>query len=74
MGLLLAAEADGLGALLFGQFDHEPAVAEVLGVPGGRRALGTIALGWPASGGRRPSASARGGRADPGERIHTNRW
>lgn len=46
--LLLAAVDEGLGACLFGQFDHEPAVRALLGVPRDRRALGTIALGHPA--------------------------
>lgn len=46
--LLLAAVDEGLGACLFGQFDHEPAVRALLGVPDDRRALGTIALGHPA--------------------------
>lgn len=45
--LLLAAHAAGLGACLFGQFDHEPAVRAEFGVPDDRRALGTVALGWP---------------------------
>ena len=53
MALLLAAEAAGLGALLFGQFDHEPTLAAHLGVPEGRRALGTVALGHPGAGDRR---------------------
>lgn len=73
MALLLAAEAAGLGALLFGQFDHEPAVAELVGAPGGRRALGTVALGRPGPGPSR-SASARRGRAGPAERIHRGAW
>ncbi len=74
MGLLLAAEAAGLGALLFGQFDHEPTVAHELGIPAGRRVLGTVALGWPAPGGRTPSSSARRGRPEPADRIHLDRW
>ena len=74
MAMLLAAEAEGLGALLFGQFDHEVAVAETFGVPTGRRALGTVALGWPAPGGRSPSSSARRGRPDPADLVHRQRW
>jgi nitroreductase len=74
MAMLLAAEAEGLGALLFGQFDHEPAVAAALGVPPGRRAVGTIALGYAAPGGRRPSLSAAAGRSDPATRVHRGRW
>jgi nitroreductase len=74
MGLLLAAEECGLGALLFGQFGHEPAVSAAFGVPADRRAAGTVALGWPAPGGRARSASARRGRPDPDGRIHPGRW
>ncbi|MHB1138852.1 MAG: nitroreductase family protein [Microthrixaceae bacterium] len=74
MALLLAAEAEGLGALLFGQFDHEPALALRFGIPPDRRALGTIALGHPAPGGRAPSRSARGGRPDVAHRVHAERW
>lgn len=47
--LLLAATERGLGACFFGQFDHEAAVRERFSVAPGRRALGTIALGWPAA-------------------------
>lgn len=74
MAMLLAAEAAGLGALLFGQFGHEPAVAAELGIPDGRRTIGTVALGWPAPEGRAPSSSARRGRPDPAERVHLDRW
>ncbi|MBA2498038.1 MAG: nitroreductase family protein, partial [Acidimicrobiia bacterium] len=45
--MLLAAVDEGLGACLFGLFDHEAAVAGALGVPAGWRAVGTIALGVP---------------------------
>ena len=62
MALLLAAEAAGLGALLFGQFEHEPAVRREFGVPESQRALGTVALGHPTLGGSRPSRSAARGR------------
>lgn len=77
--LLLAAVAAGLGACLFGLFDHEPAVLAALGVPAGRRALGTIALGRP----RRPSpgVSSRLGRSARTrsrrpltEVVHRGRW
>ena len=47
-GLLLAAVDAGLGALFFGLFDHEAPVLAALGVPAGHRALGAVALGWPA--------------------------
>jgi len=74
MAMLLAAEDAGLGALLFGHFEHEDAIAASLGVPTGRRALGTIALGHPAENGRRPSASARRGRPEPATLVHHQRW
>ena len=70
--LLLAAAAAGLGACLFGQFDHESAVRSAFGVPADRRALGTIALGHPAP--DEPGASA--GRARPAidDIVHRGRW
>jgi hypothetical protein len=74
MALLLAAEAAGLGALFFGQFDHEEAVRRTFGVPTGRRAVGTVALGQPADGGRVPSASGRRGRPSAGDHTHAGQW
>jgi nitroreductase len=73
MALLLAAEANGLGALFFGQFAHEAALAARFRVPAGRRALGTIALGLPA-GERRGSASARRGRPAVPSLVHHGGW
>jgi nitroreductase len=74
MAMLLAAEDEGLGALFFGQFEHEPRVAARLGIPEGRRALGTIALGWSDEDGRRPSRSAERGRPDPRDFTHHGEW
>ncbi len=74
MAMLLAAEAAGLGALFFGQFDHERAVSQHFGIPEGRRALGTLALGHPNEHGFRPSRSARRGRPDPVQRVHRGSW
>lgn len=73
MAMLLAAEAEGLGALFFGQFDHEAAVAELLEVPAGRRALGTIALGHRRTEGRHRSTSAVRGRATSSS-VHFGTW
>lgn len=70
--LLLAAAAAGLGACLFGQFDHEAAVRAAFGVPDDRRAIGTVALGHPAS--DEPGRSAGRGRADLDEIVHRGRW
>lgn len=72
MALLLAAEAEGLGALLFGLFEHEAAVRERFGVPEGRRAVGTIALGHRAP--DRPSASAARPRRPLAEVVHRGTW
>lgn len=74
MALLLAVEAEGLGALFFGQFGHEEAVAEAFGVPPGRRALGTVAVGHPRPGGRHRSTSARRGRPTPDDVLHLGHW
>ncbi len=74
MAMLLSAESLGLGALFFGQFRHEPAVADAFAIPPDRRTLGTIALGYPAPGGQAPSASARRGRPRPEDLIHRRIW
>ena len=47
MVALLAAVDEGLGALFFGQFEHEAALEAALGIPADRRPVGTIALGYP---------------------------
>jgi nitroreductase len=72
MALLLGAEARGLGALLFGLFDHEPAVAARFGVPSGRRAVATVAVGHP--GPDRPSSSAGRGRPPLERIVHRGGW
>ncbi len=72
MTVLLAVEDEGLGALLFGLFEHEDAVRAAFGVPDGFRAIGAIAIGHPAP--DRPSMSA--GRVRPGfdEVVHRGGW
>lgn len=45
--LLLLAVDRGLGACLFGAFDHEPDLRPALGVDDGVRLVATIALGHP---------------------------
>ena len=74
MAMLLAAESAGLGALFFGQFEHERDVAEMLGVPGGQRALGTVALGRRGDGPSVSESVRRLPRPDPQERIHSACW
>jgi len=70
--ILLAAVDEGLGALLFGLFDHERAVLDAHGVPPGRRALGTVALGHPAPDERGRSASRPRRTLD--DIVHRGRW
>lgn len=70
--LLLAAVDSGLGACLFGLFEHEAAVRAEFGVPAERRALGTVALGHPAA--DRPGRSAARPRRPLTDVIHRDRW
>jgi nitroreductase len=70
--LLLGAVDAGLGALLYGLFEHEPAVLAALGVPDGRRALGAVALGWPAP--DEPGRSAGRPRPPLAEVVHRGGW
>lgn len=72
MTLLLAAENEGLGALLFGLFDHEDAVRVAFGVPSGLRALGAIAIGHRAP--DRPSQSAGRARRSLETIVHRGSW
>lgn len=74
MVALLAAVDEGLGALFFGQFDHEEAVRAALGIPSERRPVGTIALGYAAAGADRPSASSRRPRRPLDDLVHRGRW
>jgi nitroreductase len=73
MVALLAAVDEGLGALFFGQFEHEAAIAAALGIPPGRRAVGTIALGY-AAGDDRPSASSQRPRRSLDDIVHRGHW
>jgi nitroreductase len=70
--LLLGAVDAGLGACLFGLFDHEPAVAAEFGVPDDRRLVATIAIGHPAP--DRPGRSAGRPRRQQDEVVHHDRW
>ncbi len=72
MTVLLGAEDAGLGALLFGLFEHEDALRERFGVPAGRRAIGAIALGHRAPGD--PSRSAARGRPPLERVLHRGVW
>lgn len=72
--VLLGAVAQGLGACLFGQFDHESAIRARFGVPDGMRAVGTIAVGYESVTERRPSSSTRRDRRPRDEVVHWNVW
>jgi nitroreductase len=73
--VLLGAVERGLGACLFGLFEHEAAVLEALGVPEGWRAIGTIALGRPDPAADVPGRSAASRpRLDVDAVLHRGRW
>jgi nitroreductase len=76
MLMLLGAVDEGLGALFFGIFDHEAALLAQLGVPTGYRPIGTIALGYRASGSgtHPPSGSVSRGRRPLDEVVHRGGW
>jgi nitroreductase len=74
MTLLLAAEDEGLGALLFAVFNGEAEVRAELGVPDGLQLLGAVALGWPAEAAPSKGVSAKRPRRTPDEIIHRNAW
>jgi nitroreductase len=70
--LLLGAVDAGLGACFFGPFGHEADVLADLGVPGGWRIVGTVALGHPAP--DPPGRSAARPRPSLDEVLHRGRW
>lgn len=72
--LLLAAVDAGLGACLFGLFEHEAAVAERFGIPEGERLVATVAIGHPDPSGIRPGRSAGRPRPPLDEVLHRGRW
>ncbi len=69
--LLLCVDA-GLGACLFGLFDHEAAVRDRFGVPDGQRLVATIAIGRPLP--DQPGRSAARGRPPLEQIIHRGSW
>lgn len=74
MTLLLAAVDRGLGACLFGQFEHEVAVRRAFAIPERVQPVGTIALGHPDEVSR-PSRSARARPRPPlADVVHRNSW
>jgi len=73
MVALLAAVDEGLGALFFGQFEHEAAISAALGIPSDRRPVGTIALGY-ALDEQRPSMSSQRPRRAFDDVVHRGGW
>ena len=72
--VLLGAVEAGLGACLFGLFDHEAAVAARFGVPTGRRLAATIAVGHPDPDADAPGRSADRPRRSLDEVRHRGGW
>jgi nitroreductase len=71
--LLLGAVDAGIGACLFGLFDHERPVADAFAVPADWRLAATVALGHP-TGDEAPGRSARRPRKPLDEVLHHNQW
>jgi nitroreductase len=74
MTLLLAAEAEGLGALFFGVFNGASELRAQLMIPDDLQLVGAIALGWPAAEPARAGSSAARSRRTPAEIIHRGQW
>jgi len=74
MVALLSVVDEGLGACFFGQFEHEGALKEALGIPVERRPIGTIALGWADAEVERPGGSSRRPRRTLDEVVHRGGW
>lgn len=73
--LLLGAVDAGLGACLFGLFDHEPKVAARFGVADGWRLVATVALGHPVdAAAQEPGRSVGRPRRPLGDIVHRGRW
>ena len=79
MLLLLAATDEGLGALFFRLHRDPAALLSGFGVPGDRKVIGAVAIGYEesaAAGDPRPSpgSPARRPRRPIGESVHRGRW
>ncbi|MBX3314742.1 MAG: nitroreductase family protein [Actinobacteria bacterium] len=72
--VLLGAVEAGLGACLFGLFEHEAAVAARFAVPEGRRLVASIAIGHPDPGSDGPGRSADRRRRGLDEVVHRGGW
>lgn len=73
MATLLSIVDENLAGLFFGLFDREQAILEAFGVPSEYRALGALALGYPAPDEPGHSAATRP-RRPYSEVIHRNQW
>jgi nitroreductase len=73
MLILLTAVELGLGALFFGIFQGERALMDALGVPGGFRPIGAIAVGYPTRG-ERTEPELQSGRRPPEDVVKWERW
>ena len=73
MSMLHATVAEGLGALLFGVFEHEDDVRTRFSIPGDRRIVAVVALGHPGDDDR-ASSSSRRGRRSLAEVVHRGHW
>ena len=73
MLILLTAVELGLGALFFGIFQGEKALLDALGVPGGYRPIGAVAVGYPTAG-ERSQPELRTGRRRLDEVVKWERW
>ncbi|MCH7789042.1 MAG: nitroreductase family protein [Acidobacteria bacterium] len=71
--ILLGATASGLGACLFGLFDHERAVLERFDVPAHYRGVCTIAIGHPGDDARASRSTLRTKRSLESV-VHRGRW
>ena len=77
MLLLLAATANGLGALFFGLHADPGMLFDALGVPGGKVVIGAVALGYeaaPQASATRTGSPARRPRRPIDEVVHRGRW
>lgn len=74
LALLLAAEAEGLGALFFRLHGPPPAVLAALGVPAGRESVGALALGRRHAADRPSGSPGRRRRRGIDELVHREGW
>lgn len=74
MLMLLTAVDEGLGALFFGIFRGRDEVLARLGVPDGYEPIGTIALGYPATGDRATGSALARPRRPLADVVHRGGW